>query len=141
MNQPLLALLAWRVLWVAPCSAVGLVASLFVLLTGGSVRKVGHALECAVYPNECTPHSMLRRLPFAAITLGHVIVGVSHAELARLREHELVHVRQYEKLGVLFFVAYPLASLVAWLSGRCPYRGNRYEVQAFDHVAVHDDAA
>lgn len=141
MSQILLPQFAWRVLWAAPCSAVGLVVSLFVLLTGGSVRKVGHVLECAVYPNECATRSMLRRLPFAAITLGHVMVGISHAELARLRAHELVHVRQYERLGVLFFVAYPLASLVAWLSGRCPYRGNRYEVQAFDHVAIHEDAA
>ncbi len=70
-------------------------------------------------------------MPFAAMTFGHVILGVSHEELARLRAHELVHVRQYERLGVLFFAAYPLASLVAWARGGCPYLGNRFEVEAY----------
>ena len=63
--------------------------------------------------------------------MGHVILGVSATELDRLRAHEHVHVRQYERLGVFFFVAYPLASLVARARGRCAYRGNRYEVEAY----------
>jgi hypothetical protein len=59
-----------------------------------------------------------------------VILGISRAELARLRAHEQVHVRQYELLGPLFLLAYPAASLLAWLRGQCPYAGNAFERHA-----------
>jgi hypothetical protein len=47
------------------------------------------------------------------------------------RSHELVHVRQYERWGVLFIPAYLLCSLVLWLTGRDPYRDNPFEREAY----------
>lgn len=114
-----------RYAWAAPCTAAGLVAGLLVLLAGGSVRATHGVLEFALRPEPWRP-----RLPFHAITLGHVIVGTTPAVLARLRAHELVHVRQYERWGVVFFLAYPAASLWLWLGGRRPYRDNPFEVEA-----------
>ena len=119
-----------RVLWASPCSLVGLTLGAIVLLSGGSVRSVGRALEFAPYQDEYPSGSLLRHLPFSAITFGHVILGVSFHQLSRLRAHELVHVRQYEQLGLLFFIAYPASSLLALLRGQCPYRDNRFELEA-----------
>ena len=45
-----------------------------------------------------------------------------------------MHVRQYERWGPLMGPAYLLASLVAWLRGRRPYRDNPFERQAFDEA-------
>ena len=67
----------------------------------------------------------------AAMALGHVILAMSEEDLARHREHERVHVRQCERWGPLFLPAYATASLWAWLRGRDPYEGNRFEMEAF----------
>jgi hypothetical protein len=120
-----------KLLWVAPCSIVGLIVAVPVVCAGGSVRRIGHTLEFALVPTRREVPPALQRLRFAAITLGHVIVGQSHEVLADLRAHERVHVAQYEALGVLFFVAYAGSSLIAWCRGGCPYRDNVFERQAF----------
>ena len=124
------------VLWALPCSLVGLTLGVFILLGGGSVRWAGCAIEFAPYRNECPSGSRFRRLPFSAITFGHVILGLSLHDLARLRAHELVHVRQYERLGPLFFIAYPASSLLAIARSQCPYRGNQFEIEAFAEAAA-----
>ncbi len=48
----------------------------------------------------------------------------------RLLEHELVHVRQYERWGILLWPAYAVASLWAKLRGGDAYRDNHFERQA-----------
>jgi hypothetical protein len=63
-----------------------------------------------------------RRMGFAAITLGHVVVASREIE-GPLWTHELVHVRQWEILGPLMLAAYPLASVAG-------YRRNPFEVAA-----------
>lgn len=121
---------ALRRLWALPCSLVGLVLGAMLLALGGSARRVGPTLEFALVAQASQRPRWVRRWRFAGITFGHVILGQSHDLLAPLRRHERVHVRQYERLGVFFFVAYPAASLWAWLRGDCPYAGNRYELEA-----------
>jgi len=125
-----LAAAALRVVWASPCSLVGIALAVPVLAAGGAARRVGPALEIVVHRDDVPSRSLLRRLPFAAITFGHVIVALSGRQLAALRAHEHVHVRQYEALGPLFFPAYAAASLVALVRGRCPYAGNAFEVHA-----------
>lgn len=71
-----------------------------------------------------------RWLPFNAIAFGHLVFALSDAELERLRRHEHAHVRQYERWGILFFLAYPLSSAWQWLRGRHLYRDNVFEVEA-----------
>ena len=122
-------------LWALPCSIVGLAFCLVLVLLGGSVRRVGHTFEAALTAQHLHVPRWARQLDFAAITLGHVILGQSHEVLAVLRSHERVHVRQYERLGLFFFLAYPASSLVAWLQGRCPYAGNRFEQEAVAQAA------
>jgi hypothetical protein len=82
-------------------------------------------------------------LAFSAITLGHVILGADHATLASVRSHEQVHVRQYERWGVLFFPLYLGSSALAWMRGGDPYRDNAFEQEAFAGATAghsqHDD--
>ena len=67
----------------------------------------------------------------AAMALGHVIIAMTEEDLARHREHELVHVRQCERWGPLFLPAYAASSAWAWFRGRDPYLENRFEREAF----------
>lgn len=66
-----------------------------------------------------------------AITFGHVILGRTEAVLDISREHELIHVRQYEKWGPIFGPAYLGCSLLLWLQGKDGYRENPFEREAY----------
>ncbi len=113
-------------LWASPCSAVGLALGLLAVAGGARFTRRAGVLEIA--PPQARPRRL--RLPFVAITLGHVVLGRSAGDLERLRGHEHAHVAQYERWGPLFFVAYPLASLVALLRSGRPYWDNAFEVEA-----------
>ena len=120
-----------RYLWALPVTSLGMLAALLARGSGGLVQQVDGVLESA----GGWPARLLRRgFPFsgpvAAITLGHVVVGVSQSALTTTRAHERVHVRQFERWGVLLLVLYPLAGLLAWVRGNNPYRDNWFECEA-----------
>jgi len=117
-----------RLLWAAPCSVVGLLAAAMVLLAGGTARRAFGIVE--VVFRQAAGRRVAPWLPFRAITLGHVVVAVTAGDLDRCREHELVHVRQCERWGILFFPAYVLSSLWQGLRGRRPYWDNPFEAEA-----------
>ena len=125
---------ALRYVWASPCSLVGLLLAALAGMFGADWKSVGGTLEVAMAPNR--PPGSPWRLPFRAITLGHVILGAHPVELARLRAHERAHVRQYEAWGPLFLLAYPADSLWQWLRGRRPYLDNRFEIAARRAEAV-----
>jgi hypothetical protein len=116
-------------LWVAPVTLFGLVLALIAYWLGASVKRRFGVLEVA--GNSRT--TLLRKLSnqFDAITVGHVILGRNHGTLNRWRNHEHVHVRQYERWGVLFPALYVLASFKALLCGNRFYWDNAFEVQAW----------
>jgi hypothetical protein len=121
-----------RYLWAAPCSLVGLGAAVVcAVLLRARWRIVDGVLEVSLFPHP-SRRARPRRdaLPFRAITLGHVVLGLDATELSRWRAHERVHVRQYERWGTLFFVAYPLASVWQLMRGKRAYWDNPFEVQA-----------
>lgn len=121
---------ASRLLWAAPCSLLGLLLGSFALIAGGQMRWVDGALEC--WLEEGVIASWLQRSqPFAAITLGHVIFALRAEDLQLWHAHERVHVRQYENWGVVLLLAYPVASLWAWLHGHDPYWANCFEREAY----------
>lgn len=119
-----------RYAWAAPCSAVGLIAALPAIVAGARPRLMRGALEVAVTRPGTRMAALLRRSPFAAITFGHLIIGVDQDQLTQLRDHEHQHVRQYELWGPLFFLAYPASSFMQLILGHDPYRDNHFEVQA-----------
>lgn len=111
---------ALRYLWALPWSLVGgLLAPFF--RRRYVVRGVLLA-EGARWP---------RRLGwrYRAITFGHVVLSVDDLDQDML-EHELVHVRQYERWGPLFIPAYLVGSLRALVRGRHHYRDNPFEIAA-----------
>ena len=101
-----------------------------MLLLGGSASIRSGVLEVAL-PRFTRGASGW----FSAITFGHVVLGRSEEALVRCRAHELVHVRQYERWGPAFFLAYPASSLVQIFRGRNPYWFNHFEIQARERCA------
>lgn len=117
--------------WAAPYSLLGLSLGAIAMLFGATARVASGAVEIG----GGLLGRWFRRLPprcsFAAITFGHVILGLDHTTLAQLREHEQVHVRQYERWGPLYVPAYLVSSLVALMRGENPYRDNHFEKEAY----------
>jgi hypothetical protein len=118
-----------RYLWASPVTAIGLSVGILGLATRGRAQPIRGILE--FHGGAVT--WLLERFPGCpmAMTLGHVVIGLTPAALDVSREHELVHVRQYERWGPLFIPAYLLLSLVLWLRGRDAYRDNPFEREAF----------
>jgi hypothetical protein len=127
------SLLAWLgrglvYLWAGPTSLVGLTVALLTAVSGGRVASSHGVIEAS----GGLARRLLRSTPIRAqaMTLGHVVIGRDQASLERSRGHELVHVRQVERWGPLFFPAYLAASAWAWLCGRHYYRDNCFEREA-----------
>lgn len=117
--------------WTAPNSALGILVGLGVLVLGGRMRMGSGVVEF----HGGRAGRFFAALPgpfrFGAITLGHVILGTCHEELVLLREHEHVHVRQFEQWGVFFLPVYALSSAWEVLHRRSGYRNNYFERQAY----------
>jgi hypothetical protein len=115
-----------KLIWALPCSLVGLVLALAMVAARAQARVIDGVFEVVLRP----AGGALRWLPFRCITFGHVILAIDGAELERLRAHEQVHVRQYERWGLLFFVLYAASSAWQLVRGGRPYWDNHFEVQA-----------
>jgi hypothetical protein len=74
---------------------------------------------------------LARSFGFAAMTLGHVIVGRDPWSLDCCRDHEHVHVRQVERWGPLFLPAYVLSGAWSWMRTGSAYYENPFEREAF----------
>lgn len=117
-------------LWASPSTLLGMLALPPTLLTGGRAQVVRGAVEIS---GGFTTW-LLRRCPFyapAAMTLGHVILGRDPDCLQQTRDHEHVHVRQYERWGPFMLPVYLSASLLLWLRGKDPYFDNPFEREAY----------
>jgi hypothetical protein len=129
MNQ-LLQILA--LLWASPYTLLGLLLGGLSLCTGARARIRGRVIE--FYGGSVK--WLINRLPdgqfVLAFTLGHTVFGQTDAALDISRDHELVHVRQFEIWGPLMGPANLLSSLHMWLTGRRAYRDNPFEREAYD---------
>lgn len=123
-------------LWAAPNSVIGLPLAALGLLPGGSVRLRDGALECVVGTLPQRLRTWGDRLGIEVITFGHVVVAGSHALMSASRQHERVHVRQYERYGPFFLPVYAASSVLALARGRHPYSHNRFEREARRRMEV-----
>ncbi len=130
-----------KYLWASPNTILGVLIGLCVLAFGGRVRTISGVIEFSSKLLDRLLVKMPSCLRFCAITLGHVVVGVNEAELNRVRPHEHVHVRQYERWGPFFLPAYLLSSLWQLLRGRSAYRDNIFEKEAYDVEHNHRNLA
>ena len=109
-----------RLLWAGPYSLLGLLFAPF--FRRRSRRRGVLVCEGAAWP---------RRLGwrYRAITFGHVVLSVDDLD-ERTFEHEMAHVRQYERWGPAYGPAYGFSSLKALVKGRHYYRDNGFEMAA-----------
>jgi hypothetical protein len=124
--------LTWRHVWALPCTLAGVAALLPLALCGAQVQRHSGLLEVSIAPHGGRMAALAGRLPFEAITLGHVVLARCPRAMARWRAHERVHVRQCERWGPLFFPAYLAAGAWQWLRGRDAWRDNPFEKAAFE---------
>jgi hypothetical protein len=120
----------FRYCWVFPVSCIGIVLLPFVIFSGGAVAIVAGIIEAE---GGILRFLLSRRRYFKidALTIGHVIIGHNRESLIRSRNHEHVHVRQYERWGLFFPLLYLLSSATALIRGMDPYWDNRFEREAF----------
>ncbi len=120
-----------RTLWAGPWSLFGLLIGALGMLSGGQVQRKGRVLE---FWGGCLP-TILHFFPFYSgspvATFGQVVLGRSSRYLNACRMHQLVHVRQYERWGLLFVPAYVSCSAAMWFRGKHPYYDNPFERSAF----------
>lgn len=118
-------------LWASPNTAVGLLIALLSLPTGTRLRVVDGVIEAH---GGLVAWLLRRVVPLpggaCALTLGHVVLGVSQAALDITRDHERIHVRQYERWGPAFVPAYFIASGWVWARGARAYHDNPFEREA-----------
>jgi len=120
---------ALRLLWALPWTLLGLLLML-PALAGGQWRHCRLDGTGALCGCGGGTGALLRHTRIAAITLGHTVLARDAATLQRTLAHELAHVRQYERWGLLFPFLYFWASWQAWRAGGHAYFDNRYEVEA-----------
>jgi Flp pilus assembly protein TadD len=119
------------IVWASPYTLLGLFLGGIGLCTGGRARVRGGVVE--FYGGGVK--WLLQRFPTGqfplACTMGHTILGQTDASLDIARDHEMVHVRQFERWGPLMGPAYLGCCLVLWLMRRRPYRDNPFEREAY----------
>lgn len=127
-------LIALAVVWASPWSLLGVALGLVNVASGGTWRLRGRVLEFEGW----FLRWLLNRAPLiggaSAMTLGHTVIARGQDELDRTREHEFVHVQQYERWGPLFVPAYFTAAFYQWLRGRHPYWDNPFEKEAYERA-------
>lgn len=118
--------------WASPLTLFGLALALPVFLLRGHVQLVrGHTVALLV--RGPFADRMLGRHPFGAMTamaLGHVVIAEQQGLSARVLTHELAHVRQAARWGIVFPFAYLASSAWAAIRGRDAYWHNRFEIAA-----------
>ena len=121
-------------LWASPYTLFACGVGLIGLCTGGKVRTLDGILE---FHGGFTQW-FVRHLPLGedtiAITLGHCVLGQTEAGLSFAHEHEMVHVRQFERWGPLMGPAYLLCWFVIRLRGGNGYWDNPFEREAYGKV-------
>ena len=123
------------VVWALPTTGVGLLLTAVALATRGRARLVTGVIEV----HGGLTARLMTRLPtpgVAAITLGHVVLGMDAAALEATRTHERVHVAQCERWGPYFLPAYALSSLWALMRSGHPYHDNAFERDACARAGV-----
>ena len=120
-----------RYLWVAPISLWFVPLAWVARWTGGSYAWHTGVLEIeGGIVGKWLDNGIPLFGSVNAFTVGHVVVGVSPAHLASSRVHERVHVRQFERWGVLFPLVYAFAGWQAKRRGGHFYWDNPYEIEA-----------
>lgn len=132
-DGPLSWLLAsFGIAWALPVSLFGLLIALPVFIWRGHAQFI-RGRTPALLVRGPFADVLLGHHPFGAMTamaLGHVVISESQGLSARVLAHELAHVRQAARWGIVFPLAYLASSAWAAIRGRDAYWHNRFEIAA-----------
>jgi hypothetical protein len=117
-----------KIAWALPLTLFGVVPALAVWLGRGHAHWRDGALD--VHGPLAQRVLRLRWINFVAITIGHIIIARDDHCCALAGAHERVHVRQGERWGPLFPLAYCGAGVWQVLRGKRFYWDNPFEVEA-----------
>ena len=126
------------ILWASSYTLLGLFVGVVDLCTGGCARRRGRVIEFYGGGVKWLLQQFFFGEGAMAFTLGHTVLGQTDAALDISRDHELAHVRQFERWGPLMGPAYLGCSLVLWLMRRRPYHDNPFERQAYTEGGEND---
>ena len=119
------------IIWASPYTLLGLFIGFAGLLFGGRMQIRGRAVEFYDGGIKWFVHRLPNGQFTLALTLGHVILGQTDASLDIARQHESVHIAQYERWGPLMLPAYFISSISVYLAGKRFYRDNHFEREAY----------
>ena len=120
------------ILWALPLTLLGILLALPVLAIHGQVQLI-RGPTIALLVRGPFADRMLSRHPFGAMSamaLGHIIISENQGLSSRILIHELAHVRQAMRWGLLFPFAYLASSAWAAIRGRDAYWHNKFEIDA-----------
>jgi len=120
--------------WALPLTISGFLLAFPVLAWRGHVYIVRNTTQALLI---CGPLGdfLLAHHPFGRMTamaIGHVVLCEQKGLSRRILTHELEHVRQAMRWGILFPFAYIASSVWAKLRGRDAYWHNAFEIAARD---------
>ena len=139
MNRKWRNWIRWLLIaWTSPNSVIGLFFGVLALLSGGGAQLTRGCVEFHGGVVKWILSRLLGGEGAAAMTLGHTILGQTPEMLRKARDHEHVHVKQYERWGPFFLPAYLGSSLVLWMRGCDCYLDNPFEVEAY-RLAPHEE--
>ena len=114
-------------IWAFPVTIFGLLLALLTAAAGGTVRVQNGVVVSWGRAAAWLLRGGRFRRGGAAMTLGHVVLARDAECLARSWQHELAHVRQFERWGPLLLPAYWLVSVWLWARGYHPYLDHPFE--------------
>lgn len=118
----------WGYIWASPATMIGLVLAFMAAVSGGKLSIRNGVVEASggLGKRLLADKGRLFR-GGAAMTLGHVIIARDAACMERSREHEWMHVRQFERWGpFLLPVNWAIAIWLRW-RGLDPYLDHPFE--------------
>lgn len=115
---------ALGMVWTLPNTLVGLVLGLLSF-----AWPWWHKCGALVFESDRGFRKLHSKRGYVAITFGHVIITEPTPD-ERLMRHEFAHVRQYEKWGPFYMLAYGFFWLKLSLEGKDGYRDNPFEKEA-----------
>jgi hypothetical protein len=132
-NRPVLwAGTVLGIVWALPLTLVGFLLALPVLVLHGHIQLI-RGRTVALLVRGPFADRMLGCHPFGAMSamaLGHVVIAENQGISSRVLVHELAHVRQAARWGIIFPFAYLVSSAWAAMRGRDAYWHNKFEIAA-----------
>jgi hypothetical protein len=122
------------ILWALPLTILGLLLAFPVLAWHGRAYLVRDSMPALLVRGPFGDY-LLEHHPFGAMSamaIGHVVLAEQKGLTKPILTHELEHVKQAARWGILFPFAYVASSLWAKLHGGDAYWNNAFEVAARD---------